>query len=429
MKEEQVTVKAVEDTKETSPQEKEAAVLDAAIKEGEVNPEYGLQEDGVYKVNLDKPPKQKEDAVQKQSTNEVSVRDGSEASKEVQKENKEESKEVTGENKQEEKNKGNEEEQGQEIESPIELVTDEKDSTDETRVDTGTEDADPTEEQEEVLQENKTQELPENIQKLVQFMDETGGSLEDYVNLNKDYSSMDATSLVYEYYRSTKPHLNNEDLSFLMQKEFNYSEDEDEPQDIKAKQLAFKEELYKAQKHFSDSKQKYYADLKLRKQELPEEYKKAYDFYNESKKIEELTEKNKKSFISKTNKLFDDEFKGFDFKVGDKKYRYKVENKQKVKENQSDLANVIGQYLDKNGDMRNPLGYHRALFAAQNVDKIANHFYEQGRADALQQSIKESKNIDMSPRADASAAGNISNNPVRVVPSNSSNKLRIKWNK
>ena len=137
----------------------------------------------------------------------------------------------------------------------------------------------------------------------------------------------------------------------------------------------------------------------------------------------------KKSFISKTNKLFDDEFKGFDFKVGDKKYRYKVENKQKIKDTQSDLTNVIGQYLDKNGDMRNPLGYHRALFAAQNVDKIANHFYEQGRADALQQSIKESKNIDMSPRADASATGNISNNPVRVVPSNSSNKLRIKWNK
>ena len=428
--EEQVNVSVAEETQEKTLQEKEAAVLEKAVEEGTVDKEYGLQDDGVYRVNLDKPPTPKEDAVQEQSTNEVSVRDGSEASKEVQEENKEEPKEVTGENKQEEKNKGNEEEQGQEIESPIELVTDEKDSTDETRVDTSTEDADTTEEQEEVLQENKTQELPENIQKLVQFMDETGGSLEDYVNLNKDYSSMDATSMVYEYYRSTKPHLNNEDLSFLMQKEFNYSEDEDEPQDIKAKQLAFKEELYKAQKHFSDSKEKYYADLKLRKkQEVPSEYKEAYDFYNQSKQNEELIEKNKKSFVSKTNKVFDEEFKGFDFKVGDKKYRYKVENKQKIKDTQSDLTNVIGQYLDKNGDMRNPLGYHRALFAAQNVDKIANHFYEQGRADALQQSIKESKNIDMSPRADASATGNISNNPVRVVPSNSSNKLRIKWNK
>ena len=113
MKEEQVTVKAVEDTKEISPQEKEAAVLDAAVKEGDVNPEYGLQKDGVYKVNLDKPPKQKEDAVQKQSTDEIPVRSGSETSEEVQKENKEEPKEVAGENKQEEKNKSNEEERFQ----------------------------------------------------------------------------------------------------------------------------------------------------------------------------------------------------------------------------------------------------------------------------------------------------------------------------
>ena len=428
--EEKVEVKAVEEKVETSPAQKEAAVLDAAIKEGDVNPEYGLQSDGVYKVNLDKPPKQKEDAVQEQSTNEVSVRDGSETSEEVQKENKEKSEEPAGKNKQEEKNKSNEEEQGEKIDSPIELVTDEKDSSDETRVDSSVEDAEPAEEQEEILSEDKTQELPEDINKLMQFMDETGGSLEDYVNLNKDYSAMDATALVYEYYKTTKPHLNNEDLSFLMQKEFQYSEDEDEPGDIKAKQLAFKEELYKAQKHFKDSKEKYYADLKLRKkQEVPDEYKKAYDFYNQAIKNEEITEKNKKSFISKTNKVFDEEFKGFDFKVGDNKYRYKVDNKNKVKEFQSDLSNVFSQYLDKEGDMRNPYGYHRALFAAQNADKIANHFYEQGRADALKQSIKESKNIDMSPRADASAAGNYSNAPVRVVPSESSNKLRIKWNK
>ena len=162
---------------------------------------------------------------------------------------------------------------------------------------------------------------------------------------------------------------------------------------------------------------------------MPNEYKEAYDFYNQSKQAEELVEKNKKSFVSKTNKVFDEEFKGFDFKVGDKKYRYKVDNKQKVKETQLDLTNVFGQFLDKQGDMRNPHGYHKALYAAQNMDKIANHFYEQGRADAVQQSVKESKNIDMSPRADASAAGNISKSPVRVVPSSSSNKLRIKWNK
>tara|TARA_B100000212_G_scaffold338823_1_gene316049 strand:+ start:3854 stop:5125 length:1272 start_codon:yes stop_codon:yes gene_type:complete len=422
--EQEIQVKAVEEKQETSPQEKEAAVLETAVKEGEVNPDYGLQDDGVYKVNLDNPPKQKQDAIQKQSTDEVPVRDGSKASEEVQKENKEKSEESAGENKQEEKNKGNEEEQGEKIESPIELVTEESKEEPAEPVE------DIVEEEKVSTEENKSIEYPEDIQKLVEFMDETGGTLEDYVSLNKDYSKMDATALIYDYYKTTKPHLDNEDVSFLMQKQFQYSEDEDEPQEIKAKQLAFKEELYKAQTHFKNSKEKYYTDLKLRKQNnIPEEYKKAYDFYNEAIKSEELTEKNKKSFISKTNKVFGEEFKGFDFKVGDKKYRYKVENSKKVKQAQSDISNFLGKYLDDNGNMHNPYGYHKAIFAADNVDKIASHFYEQGRADAIQQSIKESKNINMSPRADASASGNFSNSPVKVVPSESSNKLRIKWNK
>lgn len=415
--EQEIQVKAVEDKQETSPQEKEAAVLETAVKEGEVNPDYGLQDDGVYKVNLDNPPKQKQDAVQEQSTDEVPVRDGSEASQEVQEKNEEKPKESSEQNKKEE-------DKEEKIESPIELVTDEakEDSTEPIE--------DIVEEEKVSTEENKNIEYPENIQKLVEFMDETGGTLEDYVSLNKDYSKMDATALIYDYYKSTKPHLDNEDVSFLMQKEFQYSEDEDEPQEIKAKQLAFKEELYKAQTHFKNSKEKYYTDLKLRKQNnVPEEYKKAYDFYNEAIKSEELTEKNKKSFISKTNKVFGEEFKGFDFKVGDKKYRYKVENSKKVKQTQSDISNFLGKYLDDNGNMHNPQGYHKAIFAAENVDKIANHFYEQGRADAIQQSIKESKNINMSPRADASASGNFSNNPVKVVASESSNKLRIKWNK
>ena len=397
--EEKVEVKAVEEKVETSPAQKEAAVLDAAIKEGDVNPEYGLQSDGVYKVNLDKPPKQKEDAVQEQSANEVSVRDGSETSEEVQKENKEKSEEPTGENKQEEENKSNEEKQGEEINSPIELVTDEKDSSNEARVDSSVEDAEPAEEQKEILSEDKTQELPEDINKLMQFMDETGGSLEDYVNLNKDYSTMDATALVYEYYKTTKPHLNNEDLSFLMQKEFQYSEDEDEPGDIKAKQLAFKEELYKAQKHFKDSKEKYYADLKLRKkQEVPDEYKKAYDFYNQAIKNEEITEKNKKSFISKTNKVFDEEFKGFDFNVGDKKFRYNVKNINEVKETQSDLNNFVNKFVGKDNTIQDAAGYHKSLFAAMNADALAQHFYEQGKADAIKDSVAKSKNVNTNAR-------------------------------
>ena len=237
--EEQVNVSVAEETQEKTLQEKEAAVLEKAVEEGTVDKEYGLQDDGVYRVNLDKPPTPKEDAVQEQSTNEVSVRDGSETSEEIQKENKEESEEPAGENKQEENDKSNEEEQGQKVEdSPLELVTDEKNTTDEARVDSSTEKPEPAQEQEKILPEAKTQELPENIDKLVKFMEETGGSLEDYVSLNRDVTKMDNTTLLREYYKSTKPHLDADDVDFLFNKNFAYDEEADDPSDIKAKQLA-----------------------------------------------------------------------------------------------------------------------------------------------------------------------------------------------
>ena len=428
--EEQVNVSVAEETQEKTLQEKEAAVLEKAVEEGTVDKEYGLQDDGVYRVNLDKPPTPKEDAVQEQSTNEVSVRDGSETSEEIQKENKEESEEPTGENKQEENNKGNEEEQGQKVEdSPLELVTDEKNTTDEARVDSSTEKPEPTQEQEKILPEAKTQELPENIDKLVKFMEETGGSLEDYVSLNRDVTKMDNTTLLREYYKSTKPHLDADDVDFLFNKNFAYDEEADDPSDIKAKQLAYKEELYNAQQYFNKAKDKYYADLKLRKQQdIDPQYIKAMEYYNNSKQQSEEYNNLQKQFIEKTNKVFNDNFKGFDFKVGENKYRFKVDNTEKVKQYQSDISNFINEFLDDNGAVNDAAGYHKALFAAKNADKIANHFYEQGRADAIKDAAKDAKNINMDPRADNSIIKTKQGDKIRVVSGNSSDKLRIKWN-
>ena len=428
--EEQVNVSVAEETQEKTLQEKEAAVLEKAVEEGTVDKEYGLQDDGVYRVNLDKPPTPKENAVQEQSTNEVSVRDGSETSEEIQKENKEESEEPTGENKQEENNKGNEEEQGQKVEdSPLELVTDEKNTTDEARVDSSTEKPEPTQEQEKILPEAKTQELPENIDKLVKFMEETGGSLEDYVSLNRDVTKMDNTTLLREYYKSTKPHLDADDVDFLFNKNFAYDEEADDPSDIKAKQLAYKEELYNAQQYFNKAKDKYYADLKLRKQQdIDPQYIKAMEYYNNSKQQSEEYNNLQKQFIEKTNKVFNDNFKGFDFKVGENKYRFKVDNTEKVKQYQSDISNFINEFLGDDGAVNDAAGYHKALFAAKNADKIANHFYEQGRADAIKDAAKDAKNINMDPRADNSIIKTKQGDKIRVVSGNSSDKLRIKWN-
>ena len=428
--EEQVNVSVAEETQEKTLQEKEAAVLEKAVEEGTVDKEYGLQDDGVYRVNLDKPPTPKEDAVQEQSTNEVSVRDGSETSEEIQKENKEESEKPTGENKQEENDKGNEEEQGQKVEdSPLELVTDEKNTTDEARVDSSTKKPEPAQEQEKILSEAKTQELPENIDKLVKFMEETGGSLEDYVSLNRDVTKMDNTTLLREYYKSTKPHLDADDVDFLFNKNFAYDEETDDPSDIKAKQLAYKEELYNAQQYFNKAKDKYYADLKLRKQQdIDPQYIKAMEYYNNSQQQSEEYNNLQKQFIEKTNKVFNDNFKGFDFKVGENKYRLKVDNTEKVKQYQSDISNFINEFLGDDGTVNDAAGYHKALFAAKNADKIANHFYEQGRADAIKDAAKDAKNINMDPRADNSIIKTKQGDKIRVVSGNSSDKLRIKWN-
>ena len=413
--EEQIKVNVVEDnTPPATMQEKEAAVLEQAIEEGSVDESYGLQEDGVYKVNLDKPPTTKEDAIQEQETKSVSVGDGAEDSPEVDEQVREQdTKEETKE---------------EEVidDSPLQLVNDEPQEEVKKEIQ--------KEVQQEIQQEVKQEEpkvvLPENVEKLVQFMEETGGTVEDYVNLNRDISKMDNTTLLREYYKNTKPHLDAEDVDFLFNKNFAYDEEADDPSEIKAKQLAFKEELYNAQNYFNSSREKYYADLKLRKQEsVAPEYAEAMEYYNNSKQQSEEYNNLQKEFIEKTNKVFNDNFKGFDFKVGENKYRFKVDNTEKVKQYQSDISNFINEFLGDDGAVADAQGYHKALFAAKNADKIANHFYEQGRADAVKEAAKQAKNINMDPRSDNSTIKTEYGDKIRVVSGNSSDKLRIKWNK
>ena len=415
---EKVQVKVVaDDSPAPTKQEQEAAVLDQAVETGEVASEYGLQDDGVYKVNLDKPPVQKEEnnAIQERGTKEVSVDEPSGDSKEVDKEVREQS---SNEN----KTVQTEEKVLEKTDSPLELIKEDEE------VIVKEEEPSITKEQKEEVKEAEKQMLPENVEKLVTFMEETGGSLEDYVNLNRDISKYDNVTLMREYYKNTKPHLNQDDVEFLLNKNFSYDEEADDPSEVKAKQLAFKEELFNAQNHFTTSKEKYYADLKLRKQnEVAPEYKEAYDYYNNHKQLQEESEKLQKDFLSKTDKVFSDDFKGFDFSVGKNKYRFKVDNPLKTKEFQSDIKNFANTFIGKDGTVADARGYHKALFAGANADKIANHFYEQGRADAIKDQAKAAKNIDMSPRSDNSNVMSSSGQKIRVVSGDDSSKLRIKW--
>jgi hypothetical protein len=343
-----------------------------------------------------------------------------------------------------------------------------KNNADDSRVAAEPEDAEPTQEQKEIQPEAETQEaptleeitedsteeevteveeqveeavaeaeatgkpLPENIQKLVDFMEETGGDINDYVKLNQDYSKLNDNDVLYEYYKQTKPHLTNEEINFLMEDSFSYDEEVDEERDVRRKKLALKEQVASARSHLDGQKSKYYEEIKAGSKLTPEQQK-AVNFFNrynkESEANEKIVKKNSEIFTQKTNQVFNDKFKGFEYNVGDKKYRFNVNNAEEIKTTQSDISNFTKKFLDKNSTLSDAKGYHKSLFTAMNADAVAKHFYEQGKTDAMKNSVAKSKNVNMDPRQSHGTveAGGIK---VKVLGDNSSDfKFKIKNNK
>jgi len=272
--------------------------------------------------------------------------------------------------------------------------------------------------------------LPENIQKLVDFMGETGGDINDYVKLNKDYGEMDNQDLLREHYKQTKPHLNSEEISFLMEDQFSFDEDVDDDREIRRKKLALKEQVASAKTQLEENKSKYYEEIKAGSK-LTSEQQKAIDFFNRYNKEEasnkEVADKQKSTFLNKTEQVFNDKFKGFEYEVGDKKFRFNVNNAEAVKDTQADINNFVKKFLNENNEMSDAKGYHKSLYTAMNADAIAKHFYEQGQADAMQDSVSNAKNIDMSPRQSHGtvSAGGIT---VRALGDNSAD-FKFKINK
>jgi hypothetical protein len=270
--------------------------------------------------------------------------------------------------------------------------------------------------------------LPESVQKLVDFMDETGGTVEDYVRLNADYSTINDTALLKEYYKKTRPHLDDSEISFLMEDNFSYDEEVDEERHVRKQKLAQKEEIAKAKNFLEGLKDKYYEDIKLRPT-MSNDQRKAMDFFNRYNEREEVAQKQHKEFVDTTNKFLNDEFKGFDFNVGDKKFRYGVKDPSKVAESQSNINTFIRKFLNEKGEVVDHKGYHKAMYAADNADTIAQHFYDQGKADATKDIMAESKNIDQKPRASAEDVY-VGGLKVRAVTDGSDlTKLRIKKSK
>ena len=293
------------------------------------------------------------------------------------------------------------------VEEPVEEVVEEPTQQEETPVlQEVTEEEEQPEVTEEVVEEveekieDKTPEveLPENVQELVKFMNETGGTLEDYVRLNADYSNIDSEALLREYYKSTKPHLSSEEVNFMLEDNFSFDEETDEPRDVKRKKLAYKEAVAQAKNHLENMKAQYYKDVKLGSKLAPEQQK-AIEFFNrynkEQAEVNELTAKQTQHFNKQTDQVFNENFKGFDFQVWDKKYRYNVTDVQETKTAQSDVLKVFDKYISEDNLLKDAKGYHKSLFAARNADALANHFYEQGKADAIKNMTSEAKNIKM----------------------------------
>lgn len=278
------------------------------------------------------------------------------------------------------------------------------------------------------LRKTEKQELSEDVEKFLEYKKETGRGFDDFVNLQKDWTKVNDSTVLTEYYKETKPHLDEEDIKLILSEDFSYDEELDEPSDIRKKKLAYKEELYKARNHFEGLKEKYKAPLESSTTSIPENYKEAFNFYSQyqeqSEQEAQLQQQRSNAFTEKTNKLFNEEFKGFEFNLGDKKQVFKPKDVGQVKEEQSDISNFFAKHLDENGIVKDASQYHKAIFAASNVDALAKHFYEQGVADATGGLVKETKNIDMSVRDNKTV--DVKGTKFRVVDSSEDFSFKIR---
>ena len=346
---EETTQQPVEETVENTESTENTETTESQEQESPVS----INEDGDYKIDMSK-VKELEDANKEQETADVPADQPTEAVQEVV----------------------------EEVPSEQTPVQDEEPGV--------------SEETEEVTEEYV--DLPENVQKLMDFMEETGGDINDYVKLNTNIDELDDSEVLHDYYKRTKPHLNHEEINFLLEDQFSYNEDEADEREIKRKKLALKEQVAEARTYLDGQKSKYYEEIKAGSK-LTEDQQKAIDFFNRYNQEEqegmEVVKKQQSTFVNKTEEVFNKNFDGFEFNVGDKKMKYNIQNVQDVKNTQIDINNFVGKFLN-DGLMENAAGYHKGLFAAMNPDALAKHFYEQGKSDAIKASVSESKNINTS---------------------------------
>lgn len=278
-------------------------------------------------------------------------------------------------------------------------------------------------------QREQNDELPEDVSAFLNYKKETGRGIKDFMKLQANYDEMSPDQVLRDYYAATENDLDSEDIDYLMGQKFSYDEDLDEDSDIKAKKIAKKRELAKAKKYFNDLKETYKAPVESTADFVSQDEKETYESYKkyiqEAQSVQEENIKRSEYFVKKTEELFNDDFKGFEYTINDQKFVFNPGDTQKTKDAQSDVTNFISMFLDENGMINNPSGYHKALAAAMNADKMAAFFYEKGKADAVDNISRQSKNINMDVRQSPKSQTK-SGTQIRAVSGPSSRGLKIK---
>ena len=280
----------------------------------------------------------------------------------------------------------------------------------------------------ELVSERKESEpLPEDVAAYLKYKKETGRGFNDFAKLQKDYTDLSPDALLREYYSITEEGLDSEDIDLLME-DFDFDEEIHEPTEIKKIKLAKKKEIAKAKKFLKQQQEQYKQPLESRESSASANNDELIEYrqYLESAKTQEEQAIQKRNwFVKKSDQVFNTEFKGFKFNVGDNDVVYTPGSASELKKAQETPLNFVNKFLDSNGFLNDAEGYHRSLAIAMNPEKFAQFFYEQGKSQATDDVIRKTKNINMSERTapEVSAKSGLQ---VKAVSQPSSKGLRIK---
>lgn len=279
-----------------------------------------------------------------------------------------------------------------------------------------------------VAERQESEPLPEDVAAYLKYKKDTGRGIQDFLKVQEDFDEIDSDKLLKRYFLETEEGIDEEDADAILE-EYAYDEDLDDPSDVKKAKLKKKKIIAKAKSYFTEQKEKYKIPLESSRSSVPDSEREEYESYKQymqqSKTLQEENERKRQWFSKKTDEVFGQEFKGFEFQINDKKLTFTPGSASELKNLQSNPSNFIMKYLDENGLIKDAVGYHKALSIAMNPEKFARFFYEQGMSDATEDVTKKIKNINMSER-NAPQVMSKAGVQIREVNPSSGKGLKIK---